>query len=150
MDEKDRQIVRELQLDGRITNHELAERVNLSPSPCLRRLRNLEKSGVIKGYTAVIDQKSYGLPITAFIRIRLGHHSQDAAQVFEEKIEDIGEILDCHLMTGDCDYLLRVVVESLEAYEIFIREKIHRIPSVASIDSSFAYGIVKQKRVFSN
>jgi len=148
LDHKDRQIIRELQLDGRLSNHELAERVNLSPSPCLRRLRNLEKSGIIKGYTALIDQKAYGLPVTVFTRIRLEHHSQTAVQTFEAMVQDMDEVLDCHLMTGDSDYLLRVVVESLEAYEVFIREKIHRIPAIASIDTSFAYGIVKQARVY--
>jgi len=148
MDSKDRQIIRELQRDGRLSNHELAERVNLSPSPCLRRLRNLEKSGVIQGYTALIDQKAYGLPITVFIRIRLEHHSRQAVQTFEENIANIDEILDCYLMTGGADYLLRVIVESLEAYEHFIRDQIHEIPSIASIDTSFAYGTVKQTRVF--
>jgi len=148
MDTKDRQIIRELQRDGRLSNHELAERVNLSPSPCLRRLRNLEKSGVIQGYTALIDQKAYGLPITVFIRIRLEHHSRPTVKVFEENIANIDEILDCYLMTGDADYLLRVIVESLEDYEHFIRNKIHKIPSIASIDTSFAYGTVKQTRVF--
>ena len=150
MDIKDRQIIRELQRDGRLSNHELAERVNLSPSPCLRRLRNLEKSGVIQGYTALIDQKAYGLPVTVFIRIRLEHHSRQAVEVFEDSIARIDEILDCYLMTGDCDYLLRVIVESLEVYENFIREKIHKIPAIASIDTSFAYGVVKQTRVFAN
>lgn len=148
MDEKDRQIIRELQLDGRLSNHELAERVNLSPSPCLRRLRNLEKSGVIQGYTALINQKAYGLPVTVFIRVRLEHHSQETVQTFEAMILDIDEVLDCHLMTGGIDYLLRVVVESLDAYEEFIRKKIHKIPAIASIDTSFAYGIVKQSQVF--
>lgn len=148
MDEKDRQIIRELQRDGRLTNNELAERVNLSPSPCLRRLRNLEKSGVIQGYAALIDQKAYGLPVTVFIRIRLQHHTQEAVQAFETHVGRLEEVLDCYMMTGDSDYLLRVIVESLEAYEDFIRAKIHRIPSIASMDTSFAYGIVKQTRVF--
>ena len=148
MDAKDRRIIRELQLDGRLTNHELADRVNLSPSPCLRRLRNLEKAGIIQGYTALIDQNAYGLPITVFVRIRLEHHSRESVQTFEQHITRIDEILDCYLMTGGSDYLLRIIVESLEAYETFIREKIHLIPSIASIDTSFAYGIVKQTRVF--
>ncbi|MBL4908040.1 MAG: Lrp/AsnC family transcriptional regulator [Sneathiella sp.] len=148
MDNKDRQIISELQKNGRLTNHELADRVNLSPSPCLRRLRNLENTGVIQGYMAMVDQKAYGLPITVFIRIRLEHHTKETIQIFEQKIEDFDEILDCYLMTGDCDYLLRVLVESLESYEKFIREKIHSIPSIASIDTSFVFGLVKQKRVF--
>jgi DNA-binding Lrp family transcriptional regulator len=148
MDVKDRQIIRELQLDGRLTNQELAERVNLSPSPCLRRLRNLEKSGAIQGYTALIDQKAYGLPVTVLIRIRLERHSEETIGVFEDRVKRIDEILDCYLMTGDVDYLLRVIVDSLEAYEDFIRRKIHPIPGVASIETSFAYGIVKQARVY--
>ena len=147
MDDKDLQILRELQKNGRLSNAELAERVNLSPSPCLRRFRNLEKLGVIEGYTAIINQKSYGLPVTVFIQIRLDHHSTEAAQEFERRIQDIDEVMDCHLMTGDTDYLLRVVVESLEAYEAFIRKRFHPIPYIASINTSFAYGVVKQSRV---
>jgi len=146
VDEKDRHILRELQKDGRLSNAELAERVSLSPSPCLRRLRNLEQSGVIEGYTAIVNQKVYGLPVTVFIQIRLEHHSTEAAQVFEKRIQAIDEITECHLMTGDTDYLLRVVVESLEAYEAFIRARLHPIPSIASINTSFAYGVVKQSR----
>ena len=148
MDVKDRQIIRELQINGRLTNQELAERVNLSPSPCLRRLRNLEQSGAIQGYTALVDQKAYGLPVTVLIRIRLERHSEETIRTFEGNVARIDEILDCYLMTGDSDYLLRVIVESLEAYEDFIRRKIHSIPGVASIETSFAYGIVKQSRVF--
>jgi Lrp/AsnC family leucine-responsive transcriptional regulator len=148
MDVKDRQIIRELQINGRLTNQELAERVNLSPPPCLRRLRNLEQSGAILGYTALIDQKAYGLPVTVLIRIRLERHSEETIRVFETQIKRIDEILDCFLMTGDSDYLLRVIVESLEAYEDFIRREIHNIPGVASIETSFAYGIVKQARVY--
>ncbi len=147
MDEKDQHILRELQKDGRLSNAELAERVNLSPSPCLRRLRILEKSGVIEGYTAIVNQKAYGLPVTVFIQIKLAHHSTKAAQEFERRIQGIHKIIDCHLMTGDTDYLLRVVVESLEDYEDFIRKHIHPIPSIASINTSFAYGVVKQSRV---
>ena len=148
MDVKDRQIIRELQINGRLTNQELAERVNLSPSPCLRRLRNLEQSGAIQGYTALVDQKAYGLPVTVLIRIRLERHSEETIRIFETEVKRIDEILDCYLMTGDIDYLLRVIVESLEAYEDFIRSKIHSIPGVASIETSFAYGIVKQARVY--
>jgi DNA-binding Lrp family transcriptional regulator len=148
MDDKDRQLIRELQRNGRLTNQELAEKVNLSPSPCLRRLRMLEEARVIQGYTALIDQKAYGLPITVFIRIRLDRHSKDGIQAFENKVRRIDEILDCFLMTGDSDYLLRVIVESLEAYEDFVRREIHNIPGVASIDTSFAYGTIKQSKVY--
>ncbi len=146
MDDTDRRILRELQRNGRLSNAELAERVNLSPSPCLRRLRNLEKTGVIQGYSAIADPKACGLPITVFINIRLSPHSQEAAQNFENRIMQIDEVMECHLMTGDTDYLLRVVMASLEDYEHFIRDRIHPIPAVASIHTSFAYGVVKQSR----
>lgn len=148
MDEKDRQIVAALQDNGRLTNQELSERVNLSPSPCLRRVRLLEESGVIKGYTAVVDEATYGLPITAFVRIRLERHTQAAVAAFERKVRDIDAIIDCYVMTGDADYLLRVLVESLQDYESFVRTRLHMIEGIASIDTSFAYGTVKRATRF--
>lgn len=148
MDEKDRQIVAALQDNGRLTNQELSERVNLSPSPCLRRVRLLEESGVIKGYTAVVDEEAYGLPITAFVRIRLERHTQAAVRAFEQKVRDIDTIIDCYVMTGDADYLLRVLVESLQDYETFVRSRLHMIEGIASIDTSFAYGVVKRATRF--
>lgn len=148
MDAKDRQIIAALQQDGRLTNQELSERVSLSPSPCLRRLRLLEDAGVIKGYTAVVDEQAYGLPITVFVRIRLERHTEDVIEAFERKIRDIDTILDCYVMTGDADYLLRVLVESLQDYEQFVRMRLHKIEGIAAIDTSFAYGIVKRSNVF--
>ncbi len=148
MDAKDRQIVRELQRDGRLTNQELAERVHLSPSPCLRRLRNLERAGVITGYTALVDQKAYGLPVTVFVRIRLERHNEETIRHFEREVGRIGEILDCYLTTGDSDYLLRVLVDSLEGYEAFVRQRLHGIPGIAAIETSFAYGRVKRAQVY--
>jgi len=148
MDSKDRQIIAALQQDGRLTNQELSERVALSPSPCLRRLRLLEEAGVIKGYTAIVDEQAFGLPITAFVRIRLERHSEDIVAAFERKIRSLDSILDCYVMTGDADYLLRVLIESLQDYEQFVRTKLHRIEGIASIDTSFAYGVVKRATVF--
>lgn len=148
MDEKDRQIVAALQDNGRLTNQELSERVNLSPSPCLRRVRLLEESGILKGYTAVVDEAAYGLPITAFVRIRLERHTQVAVETFERKVRDIDAIIDCYVMTGDADYLLRVLVESLQDYEAFVRSRLHMIDGIASIDTSFAYGTVKRATRF--
>lgn len=148
MDTKDRQIVRLLQQDGRLTNQDLAERVGLSPSPCLRRVRLLEQAGVIQGYGAIVDQQRYGLPVTAFIRVRLERHARDLVQQFEEAIRQLDEVMDCHLLTGDADYLLRVVVADLEAYERFIRRKMHAITGIASLDTTFAYGVVKSSRTF--
>jgi len=148
MDTKDRQIIKELQLNGRLTNHELASKVNLSPSPCLRRIRNLEEQGVIAGYTAIIDQKAYGLPITAFVRIKLAKHGTADIRAFEKAIENIAEIQDCYLMTGDCDYLIKVIVSDLESYEKFVRSKLQNTPGIASMDTSFAYSKVKQNLTF--
>ncbi len=148
MDETDKKIIRELQANGRLSNEELAKRVNLSASPCLRRVRLLEKQGIIKGYAAVVDQTQVGLPVTVFMRIRLNQHSEKSIQVFESEIKDIPEILECYLMTGDWDYLIRVIVSSLQDYEEFVRRKIHKITGVSSMDTSFAYGEVKRTAVF--
>ncbi|MFV2118994.1 Lrp/AsnC family transcriptional regulator [Streptomyces sp. Act-28] len=148
MDEIDLRIIRELQADGRLTNQELADRVRLSPSPCLRRVRRLEEAGLIRGYTAVVDQVAYGLPITVFVRVRLERHTGEAVAVFEEHVARIEHIQDCYLMAGSSDYLLRVVIESLEAYERLVRDRVHAIPGIASIESSFAFGSVKRSRTY--
>ena len=148
MDSKDRQIIRALQANGRMTNQDLAEQVNLSPSPCLRRLRLLEESGAIRGYSAEVDAKAYGLPITAFVRIRLERHNEGDVRRFESRIGTIAEVLECHVLTGASDYQLRVVVADLDAYEDLIRNRIHRIGGIASIDTTFAYGTIKRTSVF--
>lgn len=144
MDNKDKQIIRELQLSGRLTNQELADKINLSPSPCLRRVRALEKSGVITGYTAVVDEATFGLPITAFVGIRLHTHNEDNIKQFEQAIQNIDNILDCYVMTGNTDYLLRVVCDSLQGYEDFVRKQLHRIPGIAAVETGLAYGTVKK------
>ena len=147
MDSKDRQIIRALQRNGRITNQELADEVSLSPSPCLRRVRNLEKAGIIRGYSAEVDEKAYGLPVTVFVRIKLERHNEEDVQRFESHIQRIDEVLECHVMTGAIDYQLRVLVPDLEGYEDFVRARIHTIGGIASIDTSFAYGVVKKTNV---
>jgi|TARA_R110002012_G_scaffold60005_1_gene157013 DNA-binding Lrp family transcriptional regulator len=148
MDSKDREIIKALQRNGRLTNQDLAAQVNLSPSPCLRRTRALEEKGVIKGYTAIVDERAYGLPVTALVRIRLSSHMGDVVKLFEKKVHETEQILDCYVITGSEDYLLRVLVEDLKSYEEFVRHKLHNIPGIASIDSSFAYGVLKQSNVF--
>lgn len=148
MDNKDRQIIRVLQRNGRVTNQDLAAEVNLSPSPCLRRVRNLEKNGAIRGYSATVDAKAYGLPVTVFVRIRLERHSEETVRHFESRVRALDEVLECHLMTGPTDYLLRVVVSGLDAYEDFVRDRIHPIGGIASMDTSFVYGTIKQTAVF--
>lgn len=148
MDSKDRDIIKALQRNGRLTNQDLAAQVNLSPSPCLRRTRALEEKGVIKGYTAIVDERAYGLPVTALVRIRLSSHTGDVVKLFEKKVHETEQILECYVITGSEDYLLRVLVEDLKSYEEFVRHKLHNIPGIASIDSSFAYGVLKQSNVF--
>lgn len=148
MDRKDRQIIRALQQQGRMTNQDLAEVVNLSPSPCLRRVRQLEAQGVIRGYSAEVDPAAYGLPITVFVRIRLERHNAVDVQAFEGRIRMMDEVLECHVLTGAMDYQLKVLVADLKAYEDFIRSKIHTLGGIASIDTSFTYGTVKKTSVF--
>ena len=148
MDEKDRQIIRALQQDGRLSNQRLAEIVNLSASPCLRRLRNLEKAGVIRGYAARVDQEAFGLAITVFVRIRLERHDEETVRNFERQVAGMEEVLECHVMTGQTDYQLRVLAASLRDYEHFIRARLQRVGGIGSIDSSFAYGTVKESSVF--
>lgn len=144
VDRIDRRIVRELQADGRLTNQELAERVNLSPSPCLRRVRLLEEAGVIRGYTAIVDQEKVGLPVNAFVSVRLERPSPEAMRSFEERIQRFDEIQECYLMTGTRDYLLHVVSQSLKTYEQFVREQLTQIPGIGAIETSFAFGRVKR------
>lgn len=148
LDSKDQQIIRALQRNGRMTNQDLAAEVNLSPSPCLRRLKLLEESGVITGYSANIDAEAYGLPVTVFVHVRLNSHTEATVKQFEADISRVDQVLECFVMTGASDYLLRVVVADLTDYETFVRRKLHPIGGIASIDSSFVYGIVKKTNVF--
>lgn len=148
VDQKDRQIIRALQRNGRMTNQDLAAAVNLSPSPCLRRVKLLEQSGALKGYTAEIDAEAYGLPVTVFVRVSLTGHTEKTVQEFEQKISRVDQVLECFVMTGTSDYLLRVVVADLTDYEHFVRKYLHPIGSIGSIDSSFVYGVVKRTGVF--
>lgn len=148
MDSIDRKIIRTLQQDGRISNQELSETVNLSPSPCLRRLRQLEKSGVITGYAARIDAEAYGLPLLVFVRVTLANHSEEVIHKFENAIDGIEEVVECFLLTGSADYLLRIMVADLRGYERFVREKLQPIGGIGSIDSGFVYSTVKSSPLF--
>ena len=148
IDSIDRKIIRELQLNSRISNNDLAQKINLSPSPCLRRLKNLERNGVIECYTALINQKQYGLPITAFISIKLENHRDETVKAFEEHIQTIDEVMECYLMSGRRDYSLSIVTESLEGYERLIKTKLNKIPGIASFESNFAIATVKRKLHF--
>lgn len=138
LDDTDIRLLRILQENARLSNVELAERVGLSASPCLRRMRQLEDSGVIKGYMTLIDQNVIGLPVSVFISVTLKEQSERALDEFEGRIRALPEVMECYLMTGTADYLLRVVTADLAAYERFLKEHLTRIPAIASIQSSFA------------
>lgn len=148
LDKTDIAIIRALQSDGRQSNLALAEQVNLSPSPCLRRVKLLEEAGVIEGYGAVVNQRAYGLPLTLYVRITLERHNREVVGKFEEAIRALDEVMECHLLTGSADYLLRVIAKDLADYERFMREEIHELPGVSAIDTAFALKTVKSGRVF--
>lgn len=144
MDSIDHKLIQQLQKDGRLTNQELAERVSLSASPCLRRVRKLEKSGVIKGFTAIIDQQKYGLSINVFISVRLEKHSDSLVADFENAIQKLDEVLACYLTSGSRDYLLQVVAKDLETYEDFLRKKLRLVPGIGQLESNFVMGQIKK------
>ena len=143
LDAMDRRILARLQSRGRISNADLARDVGLSASACLRRIRELEESGVIDRYVAVLDQKSVDLAISVFVQVTLERQTEPSLEIFEERIAARPEVMECYLMTGDADYLLRVVVADVTAYEQFLKNHLTRIPGVSSIKSSFALKRVK-------
>ena len=145
MDKLDLDILSELQQDGALSNVELARRVNLSPSPCLARVRAMEKSGVIRQYVALADAAMVGLGINVFINISLRTQSKDALARFEASIAEHDEVMECYLMTGDSDYLIRVVVADIAALERFILDQLTPIADIEKIRSSFALKQVRYK-----
>lgn len=143
LDAIDRRILSELQRDGRMTNQALAERVGLSPTPCLRRVRRLEEDGVIGGYVAVVDQRAVDLPVSVFISIKLERQREEDLDRFAEAVSRWPEVMECYLMTGSEDFMLRVVVEDLLRYQDLVMNVLTQIPGVANIRSSFALDQVK-------
>lgn len=145
VDTTDQRILRELQSEGKLTNVELASRVGLSPSPCLARVRALERDGVISGYVALVDPNAVGLGISVFIQVTLERQIEKGLEMFESRMAAFPEVMECYLMTGESDYLLRVVVPDIKALERFIVRELTTIPGVANIKSSFALKQVKYK-----
>jgi Lrp/AsnC family transcriptional regulator, leucine-responsive regulatory protein len=145
MNEIDKQILNELQLDGSLSNVELAKRVHLSPSPCLARVKALESAGVIRGYVALANPKALGLTVNVFISVSLERQRKDSLELFEQAVSHYEEVMECYLMTGDSDYLLRVVVKDMPSLESFIVDRLAKIEGVASIRSSFALKQVRYK-----
>jgi len=145
LDQTDIRILEELQEDGKLSNVELASRVHLSPSPCLTRVRDLERSGLISRYVALLDPLKLGLGVSVFINIRLEQQVEKALEKFESAIKEYPEVMECYLMTGDSDYMIRVVVPDVQALERFIVDELSKIRGVANIRSSFALKQVKYK-----
>ena len=145
LDAIDRRMLADLQEDGRITNQELSEKVGLSPTPCLRRLKRLEDSGVIQSYSAIVDPKAYGLPFSVFVSVRLVQQTQENISEFEKAVEGWSEVSECYLMTGTQDYLLRVLTDGIDGYDRFLKQKVTRLKCIHSIQSNFALATVKRK-----
>jgi Lrp/AsnC family leucine-responsive transcriptional regulator len=138
-------ILNELQENAKLSNAELAARVNLSPSPCLARVRSLEQSGVISRYVTLLDPAKLGLGLSVFIQVGMERQAERDLQEFQTAITKYAEVMECYLMTGDFDYLLRVVVADMPALERFIVDKLTKIPGISNIKSSFAIKQVKYK-----
>ena len=138
LDRYDRRILEELQHDGRISNQELADRIGLSPSPCLRRVRALEDAGIIRGYAALLDAKTLGLNLMALLSISMDKHTPERFERFDTAVAAIPEVQECLLITGrDADYQLKVVVRDMDAYQDLLLNKITRIEGVTGVHSSF-------------
>ena len=146
LDRFDRQILQVLQQDGRISNQDLADRVGLSPSPCLRRVRALEEAGVVTGYRALLNAKALGYTLMALIYISMDMHTPERFENFEKEVGQIGEVLECLLITGqDADYQLKVVVKDMDAFQELLLNRITRIQGVTGVHSSFVLRRVVDK-----
>jgi len=144
LDRLDRKVLHELQHDGRISNVDLAARVNLSESACLRRVRALEQAGLIERYVALLNQKEIGLSGTVFVHIVLRREEQSELAAFEAAIQDIPEVMECYLMTGEFDYLLRLVVSDMADFERLHNDALTRLPGVSRVNSSVAIRTVRK------
>jgi Lrp/AsnC family transcriptional regulator, leucine-responsive regulatory protein len=138
LDETDIEMLKELQTDGRMSNSDLAERVGLSPTPCLRRLRRLEQEGFIQGYSLNLDRAKVGLELTVFVGVKVARAHDVEANAFVDAVLRLPEVVSCHLVSGEMDFLLQVVVPDLQAYEHLLLGTLLKLPSVQDIRSNFA------------
>ena len=146
LDRYDRQILEVLQQDGRISNQDLADRIGLSPSPCLRRVRALEESGIVTGYRALIDAKALGYTLMALIYISMDKHTPERFEHFENEISQFSEVQECLLITGqDADYQIKVIVRDMDAFQELLLNRINRIQGVTGVHSSFVLRRVVDK-----
>ena len=146
LDRTDLLLLAELQRNGRLTNADLAERIHLSPSACLRRVQRLERDGVIAGYRADVSAERLGLGLQAFVRVQLKHHDSAAVAGFAALVNGWEEVVACHALTGDMDYLLQVVVRDLEHFSRFLLDRLLNQPAVDDVNSSFVLRTVKADR----
>jgi Lrp/AsnC family leucine-responsive transcriptional regulator len=144
LDRTDLRILEVLQHDGRITNADLADKVSLSASACLRRVQRLEQTGIINGYTARVEPRSVGLGLQAFVRVQLARHDAESIAHFIRRVEESREVVACHALTGDMDYLLHVIVEDLDHFSRFLLDRLLNDSGVADVNSSFVLRTVKQ------
>ncbi|MEM9563686.1 MAG: Lrp/AsnC family transcriptional regulator [Actinomycetota bacterium] len=147
MDSIDRDILYQLQADGRLANNELADRVGLSPSPCLRRVRNLEADGTIAGYTAILDRQRAGLTYEPLVWVTLATVTREAMVEFEVAVQDVGEVVEALRMMGQPDYLLRIVTADAEAFEALYIDTLAALPHVQTLTSQVAMKVVKRSHV---
>jgi Lrp/AsnC family transcriptional regulator, leucine-responsive regulatory protein len=145
LDRVDSKILRLVCEDGRISWRDLAERIELSLTPTLRRIRRLEEERVISGYSARIDEQRIGFGITMYVLVTLERQTEETLKVFERRIADVPEVMSCYLMTGDADYILRIVISDLQSYQRFMLDVLTRIPGVSRIQSSLAIKPVFQR-----
>ena len=136
LDKTDRELLRLLQSNARASNALLAERINLSPTPCLRRVRKLESSGVIKGYAAVVDPAAVGLRVAAFAFVKLDKNTAENGEAFEQAVALLPEVMECCVVTGSHDYVLRIVAKDLNAYERFLKAELATLHGVADIETT--------------
>lgn len=144
IDELDRRILRELRLDGRLSNTKLAEKVGLSTTPCWNRVRALEEGGMIEGYTALLSQTALGYPDTVIIEVTLDRHDDDIFEKFGQALAELPEVMEAYLLTGEYDYLIKVAVAGTAGYEEFLRRKLYKLPGLRHSRSTFVLRCLKR------
>jgi len=147
LDATDRQILRELQTDGRLSNVALAETVGLSESPTFRRVRQLEERGLISGYAALVDQRRLGLTVTAFVQVTMERQPDSATETFHERVAGEEHIIECHAMSGSHDYLMKVVARNMDHFSELCMQRILKFPGVQHVESSFSLREIKASRI---
>ncbi|HEV7336729.1 MAG TPA: Lrp/AsnC family transcriptional regulator [Bosea sp. (in: a-proteobacteria)] len=146
LDETDRRILRALQRNGRLTNAALAEEIGMAPSPCLRRLKALEEDGVISGYRALIDRRQLGHGVEAYAFVKLAQSDPDWRTRLIEKLKAFDEVISCQAMTGECDLLVHIIADDIEAYGEFAMQRLLTLPGIADMRSSFVLATIKPDR----